>query len=309
MKKILSRICIFFLITNFTFSELKAEINSYIVAKVGNSIVTSLDVQNEIIMILVLSKQEINQENINSNKNAAIKQLIGRLIKKNEIKKFNVENFNKIDLQAYAKKIEKIFQTDRKGLKKIFSKYNLNYDYLIENHKVALLWNSLIYRIYNNQININVIEVENEVEKIKKLEKIEYNLSEIEISKSEYNENKIKEILELINKEGFESTAKKISISSTAQNGGLIGWIASDALSEKFLNKIKDISINQITSVILNEDSFSFLKINNIKKNTNQVADSELKEKILSQRKNDKLALFSRSHFVGLENSILIDFK
>ena len=309
MKKILSRICIFFLITNFTFYELKAQIKSYIVAKVGNSIITSLDVQNEIIMTLVLSKQEINQENINNNKNAAIKNLIAQLIKESEIKKFKIENFNKKDLQDYVQKIEKSFQTDKRGLKKIFSQNNLNYDSLIEKHKIALLWNSLIYMIYNNQININVIEVENEVEKIKNLENIEYNLSEIEISKSEYSENKIKEILELISKEGFESTAKKISISSTAQNGGLIGWVVSDALSEKFLKKIKNTSINQITSVILNEDSFSFLKINNIKKNTNQVADSELKEKILSQRKNDKLALFSRSHFISLENSILIDFK
>ena len=309
MKKILSRICIFFLITSFTFYELKAQIKSYIVAKVGNSIITSLDVQNEIIMTLVLSKQEINQENINNNKNAAIKNLIAQLIKESEIKKFKIENFNKKDLQDYVQKIEKSFQTDKRGLKKIFSQNNLNYDSLIEKHKIALLWNSLIYMIYNNQININVIEVENEVEKIKNLENIEYNLSEIEISKSEYSENKIKEILELISKEGFESTAKKISISSTAQNGGLIGWVVSDALSEKFLKKIKNTSINQITSVILNEDSFSFLKINNIKKDTNQVALSELKEKILSQRKNDKLALFSRSHFISLENSILIDFK
>ena len=309
MKKILSRICIFFLITNFTFYELKAQIKSYIVAKVGNSIITSLDVQNEIIMTLVLSKQEINQENINNNKNAAIKNLIAQLIKESEIKKIKIENFNKKDLQDYVQKIEKSFQTDKRGLKKIFSQNNLNYDSLIEKHKIALLWNSLIYMIYNNQININVIEVENEVEKIKNLENIEYNLSEIEISKSEYSENKIKEILELISKEGFESTAKKISISSTAQNGGLIGWVVSDALSEKFLKKIKNTSINQITSVILNEDSFSFLKINNIKKDTNQVALSELKEKILSQRKNDKLALFSRSHFISLENSILIDFK
>ena len=307
MKKILSRICIFFLITNFTFYELKAQIKSYIVAKVGNSIITSLDVQNEIIMTLVLSKQEINQKNINNNKNAAIKNLIAQLIKESEIKKFKIENFNKKDLQDYVQKIEKSFQTDKRGLKKIFSQNNLNYDSLIEKHKIALLWNSLIYMIYNNQININVIEVENEVEKIKNLENIEYNLSEIEISKSEYSETKIKEILELISKEGFESTAKKISISSTAQNGGLIGWVVSDALSEKFLKKIKNTSINQITSVILNEDSFSFLKINNIKKN--QVALSELKEKILSQRKNDKLALFSRSHFISLENSILIDFK
>ena len=309
MKKILSKICIFFLITNLTFSELRAQIKNYIVVKVGNSIITSIDIQNEIMMSLVLRKQQINQENINNSKRLAIKSLIEQLIKRREINKFKIENFDKEDLQRYVQKIEKNFQTDKKGLKKILDQHNISYDSLIEKHKTALLWNSLIYKIYKNQININVIEVENEVEKIKNFEKIEYNLSEIEISNSEYNKNKIKEILKLINEEGFESTAKKISISATAINGGLIGWVKHDTLSEKYLNKIKSVPVNQVTSVILNENSFLFLKINNIKKNSNETVLSDLKNKILSNKTNEKLALFSRSHFLNLENTIFIDFQ
>ena len=85
MKKILSKICIFFLITNLTFSELRAQIKNYIVVKVGNSIITSIDIQNEIMMSLVLRKQQINQENINKSKRFAIKSLIEQLIKRREI--------------------------------------------------------------------------------------------------------------------------------------------------------------------------------------------------------------------------------
>ena len=44
--------------------------------------------------------------------------------------------------------------------------YNINYESFLEKHKIELLWNTLIYQIYNNQINVNIIEVENEVAKI-----------------------------------------------------------------------------------------------------------------------------------------------
>ena len=36
----------------------------------------------------------------------------------------------------------------------------------VERQKTELLWNTLIYRVYKNQINVNIIEVENEARKL-----------------------------------------------------------------------------------------------------------------------------------------------
>ena len=75
---------------------------------------------------------------------------------------------NKTDeVRSVAKK----FATNTQGLKDIFKKNNVNFDSFVEKHEVELLWNTLIYRLYNSQININIIEVNNEISK-KKILKI-----------------------------------------------------------------------------------------------------------------------------------------
>ena len=166
MKNINLIILFFFLINNFFSSKLFSEINNDIVVKVGNLIITSIDIQNEIITTLLINKRDITQENINSTKNYAIKNLINKSMKKEEVTKYEIEAYNKDDLNAYVERIAKNLNTNSAGLKKIFNQTNINYESFIENHEIELLWNTLIFKIYSSQININIFEVENEIKKI-----------------------------------------------------------------------------------------------------------------------------------------------
>jgi len=307
-NKILISLSIFFLINNFFFSELKSKISSTMIVKVGDSVITSIDIQNEILSNLLINKQIITQENINNNKNFAIKNLINQSIKRSEINKYEIKDYNKKDLQNYIDKVAKTLNTNTKGLKEIFINSGVNYNSFVKQYETELLWNTLIFNIYKNQININIIDVKNEVEKILNKEKVEYNVSEIEIRNSEDIKDKLINILELIKKEGFESVARKFSMAPSAEKGGLIGWISSEVLSKKYLVQVEKLTINEISSPIINENSTSLLKINDIKKNNNEIKLNEIKNKILMQKKEEKLNLFSRSHFSNLENSIPINF-
>jgi len=307
-NKILITVSIYFLST-FGFSDLESQIKNRIVVKVGNSLISSIDVQNEIITNLVLSNQMITQENINKNKDFSLKNLINKSIKRNEINKYKVKKFSKKDLEKYIQDIAKKINTDVNGLKEIFKIHNINYNLLVKNHETELLWNSLIFILYQNQMNINIVEVENEIENTRNINKTEYNLSEIEITKFEYNENTREKILEQIKINGFEETAKKISISTTAKKGGLIGWVAEESLTKQYSEEIKKIQIEDISLPILSKNSVSFIKINDIRKDKNNVNEIALKKKILEQKKQEKLSLFSRSHFSNLENTISIIFQ
>ena len=52
------------------------------------------------------------------------------------------------------------------------------------------------------------------------------------------------------------------------------------------------------------------IKINNLKTIKNKDIDIEkLKEKIVTRKKDEKLNLFSRSHYSSVESSILVNFK
>ena len=307
-NKILITVSIYFLST-FGFSDLESQIKNRIVVKVGNSLISSIDVQNEIITNLVLSNQMITQENINKNKDFSLKNLINKSIKRNEINKYKVTKFSKKDLEKYIQDIAKKINTDVNGLKEIFKIHNINYNLLVKNHETELLWNSLIFILYQNQMNINIVEVENEIENTRNINKTEYNLSEIEITKLGYNENTREKILEQIKINGFEETAKKISISTTAKKGGLIGWVAEESLTKQYSEEIKKIQIEDISLPILSKNSVSFIKINDIRKDKNNVNEIALKKKILEQKKQEKLSLFSRSHFSNLENTISIIFQ
>ena len=161
-------IVLFFCFTNnFIFFELKSQIKNNIVVKVGNSLISSIDIQNEIITSIIINKQKITQTNIDNYKNYAIKKLIKSTIKRNEIEKYDVKNYDPIALNNYIDNVAKNLNTNKVGLKKIFTETGINYDLFVNNHRTELLWNTLIFQIYNNQININIIEVENEIEKIK----------------------------------------------------------------------------------------------------------------------------------------------
>jgi len=308
-NKILISLGIFLFINNFIFSELKSKISNNIVVKVGNDLITSVDIKNEIITNLIISKQKVTQETINGNKDYAVKNLISKSIKRAEVNKYSVTAYNKNDLRNYALGIAKKFNTNIKGLKKIFKESNINYETFEKNYETELLWNSFIFSIYKNQININIVEVANEVKVLLKTQIIEYNISEIEILKSENEKQKIDEVFELIKKEGFEIAAKKLSIAKSSKNSGLLGWVSNRSFSKTYLDEIKRIKINEISSPMNNKNSITIFRINNLRKSNDARKVDVLKDKVLARKKQDKLNLFSRSHFSNLENTIAIKFK
>jgi hypothetical protein len=202
---------IFFIwfINSFIFSNLYSQINNTIVVKVGESLITSITIKNEIITNLVIKRKQISQESIDNNKNFAIKNLINKSIKKSEINKYKIKDYNKKDLQDYIKNVAKSLNTDLNGLRNIFKDYNINYEIFVERHKTELLWNTLIFQIYKNQTNVNIVEVENEVEKIKGSKTDE----ELKIIKKNILNNKKEEKLSLFSRSHYSNLENTVVVS------------------------------------------------------------------------------------------------
>jgi len=199
----------FILINNFFFSNLQSEIINSIIVKVGESLVTSVDIQNEIITNLVINKQDITQKSVNDNKSYAVKNLINKSIKISEINKYEIKNYNKKDLQNYIENIAKNFDTNTNGLKEIFKQSNINYEMFVDRYKVELLWNTLIFQLYRNQININIVDVDNEIENIKDKKSEE----EMEKIREVILNQKKEEKLNLFSRSHFSNIENSIDIS------------------------------------------------------------------------------------------------
>jgi len=209
MKKFfLIIISISILFNNFIFLNLQSQINNIIIVKVGESLITSFDVENEIITNLIIKKQEINQTSVNNNKKYAVKNLINKSIKKSEINKYEIKDYNEQDLKNYVQNIAKELNTDSKGLKNIFKQSNIDYEVFLENYKIELLWNTLIFQYYKNQTNINTVDLENEIEKVKD------NKTEEEVKKIRKNflEKKKQEKLNLFSRSHFANLENTIVI-------------------------------------------------------------------------------------------------
>lgn len=201
---------IFLLLINYIFFfSLNAEITNKIIVKVGNEIVTSLDLQNEIMTNLTINKMEINQNNIDEIKNYSIKNLINKKIKQIEIKKYNITEYSKNDINKYLTNIaSEKFNTNVLGLKNIFQQNNISFEIFSENFKTELLWNTLIYSFYKNQMNINMLEIENEIKKYKDNEGI-IDLTEL---KEKLLNQKKEEKLQLFSRSHFSNLESSIEI-------------------------------------------------------------------------------------------------
>ena len=88
MLKFIFRIVIIYFILQTSFAYSSSQ--NKIIANIENQIITSYELENKIRIILFLSNQKLNQNNINMTKNAAMSNLINYKLKKEEVLKFNV---------------------------------------------------------------------------------------------------------------------------------------------------------------------------------------------------------------------------
>lgn len=306
VKKITTLILILFFFPVYT--KLIPNENKIIV-KVGNEIITSYDLENEIRTNLVFQKLDITQDNIDKFKNQAIKNLINRKIKSKEVKKYKIEEYDKTQYNAYLDNLDKTLANNF-GLRSYFKNYNLNYDVFLNSVIVELKWNRLILQLYKNQVKINPQEVENELNSLLKSyqSKKRYELSEIQLSKQEFSSEKYLEVSNFIKKNGFKEAAKTYSISETKKNDGKLGIFDEDQLNEKVFNLVSKLNEGSFTEPIEIDEYVNIFYLERIIA-TEESLDIEIeKEKIINKKKEEKLKLFSSSHFANLESSLKISF-
>ena len=162
-KKIIAAIifCIFF----FSNSQTK-ELNNNIIVSIDNLIITELDLKKEINFIKFIKSGEDNI-NIEALKKDAIQILIDRKIKDIEttIQRIEVEE-KEIENNLYNYISE--LKINNENLNSLYSKQEIERDYLRNIVKIDMKWSKLIKQLYFSRININMTEINKDFEKDKK---------------------------------------------------------------------------------------------------------------------------------------------
>lgn len=292
------------------FNIASSKIESTIIAKVENKIITNFEIKNQILSSLILSNLNINQENINRLKKQSLEFLVQTKLKEIELSKYNI----KIDYSRIDAYLNSISSNDIDSLKKKFKDLNLDFEFFTQNIETDMKWKSFIFGKYSNKINIDESSVLDELERLKKNNSSikEYNLSEIEIplERAASEDEIISGIKMKIEEIGFDETALKYSISLTASNKGNLGWINSESLSDNIKDSVKKMKPGDTSKPIKISSNILFLKLNDVRvvKNT-EINLDELKKSIINQRKNDLYDLYSNSYLSKLKNTSLIEYK
>jgi len=305
---LLKRVCVLFIFFLNTYPV--NAMNSDIIVKINNNIVTTFELKNKLKTSLILSGQEINKENIDKNKKQALNYLINLKIKKNELDKYKY----KIDEIDVNQQLLFLSSNNINDLKDKFKRFNLSYDLFLNELKIETGWKQLMFQIYNKKVKINQTDVNKEVANYlnKNSKLIEYKISEIEIiidNNSEI-EKESNFIINQIKEFGFTNTAIKYSNSLTASNKGDMGWINKNSLNTQIYNALKGMKIGEISKPIINLDSILILKLDD--KRSSEVKDinlEELTKQINKQKENELFALYSKSHLSKVKNNALIEYK
>ena len=196
-------------------------------------------------------------------------------------------------------------------LKIICESNDLDFSIIEDQIKVELYWNTLIFELYKNRIQINPEQIEERLKFFKDKKKIEeYLISEIVIKNVPESEIELK-IDELKNKieiDGFEITAKNLSISESSIKGGDLGWLNENIISEKIKSVLSNTPVGEISSPMILSEGILIFKVRDKREVDTNLSLEELKNKLVTSEKTRILNMHSLSHYDKVRRSVSINF-
>jgi len=307
IKKIIFSIVISVLL----FPIIKADaIEDSIFATVGNKAITKSDIVNEVKIILILNNKVFSEELRDQLESSAIKATIKRNIQKIAIEKYDL-GYSPEELEKEIVMLANNVNLNLEEFKKIFISNEINFSVLEDSIRTELLWNSLIFQLYKDRLSVNLEEINEQLAFIEnKKEFDEYLVSEIilgQIPKDKLG-SELAKIKNQIEVEGFEKTAMEVSISETSINGGDLGWVSENIITEEFRTQIFNTPVGQISKPIFLPEGILIFKIRDKRKTEKFLNLDEAKNQLVNAEKQKILTMHSIAHYDSLRRSITVKY-
>ncbi len=305
------KIIFFVLLTFLFFEKANVEVTDSLFMTVGDRAITNSDLLNEMKIILILNNQSYSEDKREQLQKSAVNSIVKRNIKQIEIDRYQFYEFNKEDFIIELTQLANNLNVDLETLKNICASNELDFQIIEDQVKVELLWNSLIFQLYKTKITINPEEIEEQLKLMERQKKShEYLISEILIRSVEENliENEIENLKNNINLEGFENTARALSISESALNGGDLGWVNENSIAKEIKSIISNTPVGSLSKPVLLPEGILIFKIRNKRIVDENISLEERKDQLVKSEKNKILNMHSLSHYDRLRRSISIKF-
>ena len=119
-------------------------------------------------------------------------------------------------------------------------------------------------------------------------------------------EKKSQKILEDIETNGFKNAALIHSESSTASNGGLIGWVKFDNLNDTVKKQVSNLDIGEYSKPLRTSSGFIIIKVEDKKVDEIKININNKIEEIIKFKTNEQLDQFSNIYFNKIKKDLTI---
>ena len=202
----MNKLNIIFFILFLSFINLKTNAQVNLKYKIGNQIISNIDILNEKNYLLFLRPELKNlpeKEILIISENSLIREII----KKKELD-IIFKNFNDLmfigEIKKNLLKFKNIKTEDE--LKILLKKNNIEYEKILEKMKYEARWSELIFKKYNSLVKVDKKSLKKKlIVKISNDKKFEYNLSEIlfEVDNKNSVDQNYKKIIDYIKVNNF----------------------------------------------------------------------------------------------------------
>ena len=288
---------IFFLF--FIISKVQS-IESKIIHKIENEIITNIDIKNQFKYLVALNnnlKKLGNEQILNISNESTIRERIKIIELRKNFKKIeiNEEYLNHILKNTYSR----LNLKSQNEFRLYLGDYSLTLEDIKKRLTIEALWNELIIQKFSKNVKINENKIRDEITKKTNIQLKEYKLSEIifEVKNKDEITSKYNEIVKNITKIGFGNTAAIYSISETSKTEGNIGWINENSLNNTINKSISSLKIGDVSKPIILSSGILILQITNLKNTKINIdAENEIK-KAIKYEQNRQLQQYSKIYY------------
>ncbi len=302
---------IIFLSILFNFKHINA-VENKILFKIDNEIITTIDIYEEIKFLKVFNP-EVNdlseRDLLEISKNTIVREKIKKIEALNWVETIKVED--KFILMFIKDKYSKIGLDSIEAFEKYLKENDLNTKTAKEKIAIELIWNDIIFQKFNSKVNINKEKIKKEISKNSQKKNIQKELSLSEIvfdinQKSEFKK-KYEEIILDIEQTGFKNAALIHSISNTASDGGVIGWVKEDNLNITIKNEINNLKMGQYSKPIRTSAGFLIIKVEDIREYEVKFDMNKKINEIIRFKTNEQLNQFSNIYFNKIKKDMIFN--
>ena len=237
-------------------------------AIVNDEVISRYDVQQRVQLIISTSGIQPTADNIIRLEKQALRSLVNEKIQLQEASKLDVPSSDD-EISLMLERIANGNQMSGEQILQLINSQGVKSDTLLNQIKAELLWNKIVRGRYGSYINVNEDEVSIVYDRtIESIGKEQYEVSEIFIGYENEEEEKEANILakrlveQLREGVAFAPVAQQFSQTSTAGQGGYLGWVTDGQLDKLINSKLKQLEKNQISEPIKTLNGIYIIKLN-----------------------------------------------